>query len=79
MELPQSYFEPESVEIDSEFIHINDHELKLSDIEMDLEQLVAVLYDDCNGIDRDIVHGLMCQLCEKLDMKIPQLHTLKLK
>lgn len=78
MELPKTFFEPDYLEADHEYIHINDHELELSDIEQDLIQLVDELYDDCENIDRDIVHNLMCDLCKKLHMEKPNLKKLKL-
>ncbi len=76
MEAPKWYFEQECE--NDEYIHINDHEMKLGEIAGDVEQLIDEFYDDCLNIDRDVVHELLTDICKKLDMELPSKQNLKL-
>ena len=65
--------------IENDFISKTDHELAIGYIADDFEQLMAELYDDCQNIDTCIVHELICDLCEKLNMtEIPDIKALKI-
>ena len=65
--------------IENDFISKTDHELAIGYIADDFEQLIAELYDGCKNIDNDVIHDLICDLCEKLNMtEIPSLDTLKI-
>lgn len=74
-----AWYEPDYfMEADHEYIHINDHNMILSEIENDVEQLIDELYDECETVDRDVIHQLLLDITEKLDMKKPNKQTLKL-
>lgn len=77
MKVPSNYFEPD-IEPDCDYIHINDHIIALGEIESDVEQLIDELYDDCQGIDPDIIHSILVDICKKLEMKLPSRDTFKL-
>ena len=66
--------------IDCDYMSKTDHQLALGYIAGDIEQLVSELYDSCEAVDRDIVHELICDIYERLDMdEIPDIKKLKIK
>jgi len=79
MKATQSYFEPD-VEYDTDlYMEVNDHIIILDDIKHEFIQLLDELYDEVECVDHDVVHGLVDNLCKQLEMKTPQIETLKIK
>ena len=66
--------------INYDYISKTDHQIALGDIAGDFEQLVHELYDSCENIDKNVVHELVCDIIDKLDMEeTPDIKTLKYK
>ena len=59
------------------YMPVEDHDNVMVDIQQDLEQLIDELYDECQTVDKNIVHELITCLAEQLDVKIPRIETLK--
>ena len=79
MEAPNWYFEP-SCEADFPYVDENQYYQTLDqvlEVSHMFGQLVAELYDDCKSIDRDIVHGIICKICDELNIEEPEIKTLK--
>lgn len=70
---------PGDVYDDYNQISVDAYVKEMDEISLELQELVYELYDDCYGIDPDIIHGQILALCEKLRVEKPNRKNLKIK
>ena len=80
MEARNSYFDLDDIGYDDEILMlVDDHIDVIADIKHHMVQLIDELYDDCSSIDPDVVHHLILDLCQRLEIENPNIETLKIK
>ena len=80
MEARNSYFDLDDIGYDDAILMpIDEHVDAINDIKHFMNQLVAELYDDCSSVDPDVVHHLILDLCQRLEIENPNIDTLKIK